>query len=206
MSREALETPWGNLGPMTSGPASVGERYSTCDVKVPTGAGRAVTSFHLDFENDAVPDFLRVVMVSGYSAGGRAEGAARGDSSLRTGGSLLNWRAQAYLDPATGDIAEDRRVSVMLTDAGGSSVRGYEPAERAVREAVANAFAAARDEDPGMVPRVYAALMREATSELDDQVGHAERALREARERRDRAAALAADAEAMAAGAAAPAP
>lgn len=207
MSREALDTPWGNLGPATSCDAAVGHRYNTSEVRVATDAGRAVTSFHLDFQHEAVPELLRVVMLSGYSAARNLSNLApSGESTLRTGGTLLNWRAQAYLDPTTGGLSEHSRISVMLVDAAGKTVSGYEPAEKSVRAAVTDAFAKAHDEDPGMVARVYAVLMRDAKAELDDQVGHAERALREAKELRDRAAALMEQAEERAAGVSAPAP
>ena len=193
----SVETPWGSLRMVTRAALKGLDGHCTGIFAVDTEVGKARSAFYLEVDRGELPDRLRVLMLCGYGEDGTTKVLAGRESLVSVAGAFVGWRAQAYLDPATGLPDPKRPTSVMLTDGADKPMRGFQATAERVRAEVDATLGLAAEADPGYVARVYAGLMRRMMRDIEDDVvdaeNHArasERAAAEARDVRDRARAL----------------
>jgi len=198
----SVDTPWGTVETMTR-PAIRGmDGQCTSPFQVDTAMGKARASLHVEIDRDELPTRLRIVVLCGYDAMATTKEMVERESLLSLAGAFVGWRAQAYLDPATGLPDPDKPTSVMLADHAGKLIQGFPVTQGIVVNEVDASLGAAADADPGYVARVYASLMRRLMRDIEDDVTYAENPMHgeggsaeEARDVRDRARALLAAAE-----------
>jgi hypothetical protein len=183
MDGDTIDTPWGDVTLGETRFAVDEAVHGTDGVAVPTGAGRAVAAFSLDYapgsrEDDAVPERVLMVLYGGYFTRGQGSGIAPvGETTFLNGESRLRWRAEVRLDPMDGGVQGWVDAPTRFVDDRGYVSWGVGDASPRLRAFIREALIEARDRDPSYVARLYAGMMEAPVIEMEDEVARAKAAL-----------------------------